>query len=74
MTATARSTEAVLAGLHKKNKVLAATLNETRLQNTALAAEINSMNGDILEFEKKHRELESEMNAKIKQSETLQKL
>ena len=28
------------------------------------------MNGDILEFEKKHRELESEMNAKIKQSET----
>merc|ERR1711963_1335211 len=46
--------------LHKKNKVLAATLNDTRLQNTALAAKINSMNGDLLELRLEVAELKKE--------------
>ena len=50
-------------GLKQKNKALAATLNNTRLQNAALCQKLNQMNGEIFEVKGEIVELKREKQA-----------
>ena len=51
------------SGLKLKNKALAATLNNTRLQNAALCQKLNHLNGEIFELKGEIVELKREKQA-----------
>jgi len=50
-------------GLKQKNKVLAATLNQTRIQNAALCQKLNQMKGEIFDLKGENVELRREKQA-----------
>ena len=47
-------------GLRNKNKILASSLNDTRLQNAALCQRLNELNGQMLELRGEITELKRE--------------
>ena len=50
-------------GLKQKNKVLAATLNQTRIQNATLCQKLNQMKGEIFDLKGENVELRREKQA-----------
>ena len=49
--------------MKQKNKVLAATLNQTRIQNAALCQKLNQMKGEIFDLKGENVELRREKQA-----------